>query len=203
MHGKQAIMVDDGTVVSVATGDRYMVSGIMDGSSPDEPFCDALARHGFGIGDDGSVMVSGGDGAVIVSVMPDGLDGTDGDGVIRFYGRDGESLGCEIRDGMGIVADGSSFAPPRVTFASLHDRVPSAVVVDGDTVSVTGDGRTLVGPGDVDYASALVDALRRMCDALGSGDSRLYATVSPFVCGVQRPWGVTPVDWIADSALDE
>ena len=203
MHGKQAIMVDDGTVVSVTTGDRYMVSGIMDGSSPSEPSCDALTRHDFGIGDDGSVLVSGGDGTVIVSVMPDDSDGTSGNGIIRFYGRDGESLECEIRNGMGIVADGSSFAPPRVTFASLHDSVPLMVVVDGGTVSATGDGRTLVGPDGVDYASDLVDALRRMCDALGSGNSRLYATISPFVCGVQRPWGVAPVDWLVDSTLDE
>lgn len=199
MHRKQAIMVDDDTVVNVATGDRYRVAAsVMRDASPYEPLSDALARHGFGTDESGAVIVSGGDtGSVTITIdVPDAPQGV---GLVRFYGRDGETLDAYVRSGLGIVADGSSLDTPRVSFASMLGDVQTCVVADSNVVSIPDFGASMTGPAGADYAADLIDALHRLCGALDDGNDRLYATIAPFVCGITCPDAVAPVDWLVDS----
>lgn len=200
MNRKQAIMVNDNTTVNVATGDRYRVvaDGVMRDASPCEPFSDALARHGFGTDESGSVIVS--EGGVTVTI--DAPDVPQGVGLVRFYGHDGETLDAYVRGGLDIVADGSSLDVPCVSLMTTFDDmrtcmvVRKRVVVDGNVVSVPDLGASMTGPAEEDYAADLIDALRRLCDALDDRNDRLYATIAPFVCGITCPGAVAPVDWL-------
>lgn len=195
MRRKQAIMVDEGTVVDVVTGDRYMVTDATDAASPCEPLADALARHGFYIDDSGTIIVSGGGNDGSVTITLDASDIPQGNGFIGFSGRDGETLGVYVRGGIGILDGESSLDVPRVTFVSMLDDNPTRVIVDCGTVSIPDFATSTSANDGSDYAADLIDALCRLCDALDDGNDRMRATIVPFVCGIQRPGVIAPIDW--------
>lgn len=202
MHRKQAILVDDDTIVNVATGDRYRAdtASVMQDASPSEPLCNALARHGFGTNESGAVIVSSGDETGGVAVTLDTPDIPRGVGRIRFYGRNGEMLDVvDIRGGFGIVADDSSLDVHRITFVTMLNDVLERVTVEGNVVSSNNFLTSMSGPDGVDYAANLVYILRRLCDALDDENDHLHATIAPFVCGIQHAGAVAPVDWLVDS----
>lgn len=202
MHRKQAIIVDDDTIVNVATGDRYRAdtASVMQDTPLSEPLCNALARYGFGTNESGAVIVSSGDETGGVAVILDAPDIPRGVGRIRFYGHNGKMLDVmDIRGGFGIVADDSSLDVPRITFVTMLNDMLERVIIEGNRVSSQNFLTSISGPDGVDYAANLVDILRRLCDALYDENDHLHATIAPFVCGIQRVGVVAPVDWLVDS----